>query len=253
MSGWIRRLVSRPVAASVLTPCILVTVCFGWRAQLRHGMIERQAAIDAITHLGGRFSLDSDFVDEPNYGPPHWLQSLVGGEYFSNIISVNLGMTPIDDAALKCLARQKHLQSIGIWRTQLTDESLSRLTNLPELETLDISQTQVTDEGLKQLLGMKSMRVLVVGGDRLTDASFEPLKQMSQLTLLCVVGNQFSLPARQSLERALPDATVVFVPLPQVAGGGQRQPAVAPAQPAQRERSPQPPPAPKSPTPRQFT
>ncbi|HET6883249.1 MAG TPA: hypothetical protein VFI31_23970 [Pirellulales bacterium] len=252
MSDWIRWSCRKPCMASVLTPCFLVAAYLGWRAQLARGVTEREALMNSIAHLGGRFSLDTDFPDEPDYGPPQWLKSLIGESYFSNIVSVNLGMTPFNDATLERLTRQKHLQSLGIWQTKLNDESLSSLSQLPELETLDISQTEVTDDGLKQLGQMKSMRVLVVGGDRITDAGLEPLKQMSQLTLLCVVGNQFSLPARQALEKALPEATVVFVPLPQVAGEARRPPVVTPAKPPSQPVPSEAPAAPKAPSPNQF-
>jgi hypothetical protein len=214
---------------------------------------EREALTRVITHLGGRFSLDTDFLDEPSYGPPQWLKSLVGEDYFANIVSINLGTAPIDESVVKRLSRLRHLQSLGIWQTSFGDQDLSRLLGLAELETLDISQTAVTDTGLEQLRGLKSMRVLVVGGDRLTDAGLESLKQMSHLTLLCVVGNQFSPSARQGLEQSLPDATVVFVPLPQVAGGAQRPGGESPPF---RQRPPAVTPAPvraKSPPPGQFT
>ncbi|MGH7139135.1 MAG: hypothetical protein ACREHD_25595 [Pirellulales bacterium] len=205
-----------------------------------------------ITQLGGRFSLDTDFLDKPSYGPPQWLQSLIGEDYFANIVSVNLGTAPIDDAVVRRLARLRHLQSLGIWRTGSGDQDLSRLLDLNELETLDISQTAVTDVGLERLRGMKSMRVLVVGGDLVSDAGLKALKQLSHLTLLCVVGNQFSPAARQELERSLPEATVVFVPLPQVASGSARPSTEAP--PGRHPPPPAPAPAPaKAPRPGQFT
>jgi hypothetical protein len=75
---------------------------------------------------------------------------------------------------------------------------------------------------------------------------------MSNLTLLCVVGNQFSAPARQALERALPEATVVFVPLPQMAGNASRSQPAMPANPPHRQPPPAVP-APKAPPRGQFT
>ncbi|HVA46307.1 MAG TPA: hypothetical protein VNH11_08035 [Pirellulales bacterium] len=54
---------------------------------------------------------------------------------------------------------------------------------------------------------------------------------MAKLELLCVVGDQFSGPAKDDLQQSLPDTTVVFVPLPKVAGGGNRGRIGHPAQP----------------------
>ena len=252
MRDWIRWSCRRPVLVATVTPCLAIGAYFGWRAQLARGVDERQAMMQAIARLGGRFSLDTDFIDAPNYGPPQWLRSLIGEEYFSNIVSVNLGTTSISDEMVRDLSRLKHLQSLGIWHTRFDDDSLTSLARLRELETLDISQTDVTDEGLKQLRQFSSVRVLVIGGEQLTDSGLEPLKQMSQLTLLCIVGNQFSPTARQSLERALPDATVVFVPLPRMAGDAPRRPPVVPPNQPQRQPSPGVP-APKAPANGQFT
>lgn len=242
----------RRVVIGVLMPCLALGLLFAWRGDLTRRAQEREALMRTITQLGGRFSLDTDFLDKPSYGPPQWLQSVIGEDYFANIVSINLGTAPIDDAVLRRLARLRHLQSLGIWRTKFGDENLSHLLGLNELETLDISQTAVTDAGIEQLREMKSMRVLVVGGDRLTDAGLNALKKLSHLTLLCVVGNQFSPAARQELERSLPDATVVFVPLPQVAGGSPR-PSAEPA-PGRQPPPSAPAPAPaKTLRPGQFT
>ncbi|HVX10345.1 MAG TPA: hypothetical protein VHC22_04155 [Pirellulales bacterium] len=251
MLGWIRSS-RRSLLAGVVLCGVAAVGYFGWRYHLARGIDEQETLMRNIARIGGRFSLDSEFPEAANYGPPEWVQSIVGQRYFTHIVSVNLGMRPIDDQMVRNLGRLKHLQSLGIWGTRIGDDSLAGLSRLRELETLDISQTEVTDEGLKQLPRLNSIRVLVVGGTRLTDAGLEPLKQMSRLTLLCIVGNQFSPTARQALESALPDATVVFVPLPSVAEGAPRGPQPFPANP--RHQPPAPPvPARKSPPPGQFT
>lgn len=253
MRDWIRWSCHRPLVVGALVPCLALGAFWGWRVQLARGVQEREGMMRAIAKAGGLFSLDSDFLDPPNYGPPKWVQSLIGDKYFSHIVSVNLGLTSINDETVTSLAKLRHLQSLGIWRTHLDDENLASLARLRELETLDISQTDVTDEGLKQLRQCRSIRTLVIGGDRLTDAGLEPLKEMAHLTLLCVVvnHNQFSPPARQALERALPDAMVVFVPLQQMAGNSPRSQPGMPNPP--HRQPPPPPPAPKVPPRGQFT
>lgn len=241
MVDWIRRRHRKRLLACLLAPSLAAVVYFGWRASLARRADEQEAIMRSIAQLGGRFSLDSDYLDPPAYGPPQWLQALVGRHYFSNVVSVNLGTTRLDDAYLGKLASLDHLQSLGIWQTHVNDAGLTAILRLAELETLDISQTDITDEGLRQLMQLGSMRVLVVGGDRLTDQGLEHLKQMSKLNLLCVVGNQFSLPAKQRLEQSLPDTTVVFVPVPQMAVGAARGPIVNPAEPTNRRQPPRPP------------
>jgi internalin A len=184
-----------------------------------------------IAHLGGRFSLDTEFVDPPTYGPPQWLKQLLGERLFANIVSINLGTTQIDDGSLEQLLTLNHLQSLGIWQTQIGDAGLAAVVRLAELDTLDISQTEVSDDGLRQLAERLRVRVLVVGGRRLTDRGLVHLKQMANLELLCVVGDQFSGPAKDDLQQSLPDTTVVFMPLPKVAGGGNRGRIGNPAKP----------------------
>jgi hypothetical protein len=225
MVDWIRWARRRPLLCGVVTPCLALGVFFAWRASLARHVDEQEAAMTAIAQQGGLFSLDTDFIDPPSYGPPQWLRSLIGERYFSNIVSVNLGATGATDANVRQLANLTHLQSLGIWQTHTGDAALATLTQLNELETLDMSQTDITDEGLKQIAQLTSIRTLVVGGDRLTDQGLAHLKRMSKLNMLCVVGNQFSTPAKKSLEQSLPETMVVFVPLRQFAGGAPRPPA----------------------------
>lgn len=250
MVDWIRLVKRRPIIAGVLTPCIAVGLFFAWRASLVRQVDERQALMRSIAQRGGLYSLDSDFLDPPNYGPPQWFRSLVGNDLFANIISVNLGATDISDKQFQELARLKHLQSLGIWRTHTTDAGLALLARLNELETLDISQTDITDDGLKQLAEFTSIQVLVVGGDRLTDQGLDHLKRLSKLNMLCVVGNQFSLPAQQALEQSLPETMVVFVPVRQVAEGSPPGPGTNLNDPSAKPQAPpvQPPPPRKSPS-----
>jgi hypothetical protein len=257
MVDWIRRTARRPLFAWILTPCIAAGAFFGWRATLVRHVNEQVALMQSILQQGGRFSLDTEFVDPPNYGPPQWLRSLIGERYFSNIVSINLGATEISDDAVRQFTTLKHLQSLAVWRTHTTDTGLALVVRLKELEILDISQTDVTDEGLKQLAQLANIQSLVVGGDRLTDQGLENLKRMSKLNMLCVVGNQFSSTAKSSLEQSLPETMVVFVPLPQVAGSSPRAPAAHPNEPAGRPQPAlpvQPPPGRKLPPARgQFT
>ncbi|HEV3339298.1 MAG TPA: hypothetical protein VG125_03045 [Pirellulales bacterium] len=257
MVDWIGGNGRRPVMAGVLTPCVAAVAFLGWRATLVRHVDEQRAVMQSISQQGGLFALDTDFLDPPAYGPPQWLRDLMGERFFSNIVSINLGATGITDENVKRLAKLPHLQSLGIWRTRTSDAALGMVAHLKELETLDISQTEVTDDGLKQLTRLPNIRVLVVGGDRITDQGLEHLERMSGLTMLCVVGDHFSTPAKKGLEQSLPDTTVIFVPLPQVAGGAPRAPAANPHEPAPKPQPSGPnqaPPGKKLPVPRgQFT
>lgn len=257
MADWIRWVRRKPLLCGVITPCLALGVFIAWRASLARHVEQQEAMMTAIAEQGGLFSLDTDFLDPPTYGPPQWLRSLIGERYFSNIVSVNLGATRATDANVQQLANLTHLQSLGIWQTRTGDAALVMLTQLNELETLDVSQTDITDVGLKQIAQLGSIRTLVVGGDRLTDQGLAHLKQMSNLNMLCVVGNQFSTPAKKSLEQSLPETMVVFVPLRQFAGGAARPPVENSNGPAAKPQpaSPIPPPPGRKPAPvrGQFT
>ncbi|HWB14308.1 MAG TPA: hypothetical protein VG826_34090 [Pirellulales bacterium] len=230
----------RSLLVGFVTPCVAVVAFLGWRATLVRHVDEQQALMQSIAEQGGRFALDTDFRDAPPYGPPEWVKSVLGERYFSHIVSINLGATGITDESVKKLAKLKHLQSLGVWRTRTGDAALAAVGRLKELETLDISQTDVTDAGLSHLTGLDNIRVLVVGGERISDQGLAHLKRMSKLTMLCVVGNHFSGPAKKDLEQALPETMVVFVPIPQVAGGAPRSPDPAPNA-AEPSVKPQPP------------
>lgn len=212
---------------------------FVWHHQLRRHAAEQEALMRSIAHLGGRFSFDADYLDPPNYGPPRWLKQLVGEKLFAHVVSINLGATAVDDHLLHRLGMLRHLQSLGIWQTHISDAGLSALARLAELETLDLSETDISDDGLRRLSGLPRIRTLVVGGSRLTDEGLTHLKSFLKLEMLCVVGDQFSGSAKTELQRALPDTTVVFVPLPKVAGGTNRDPTQArPPMPAKTPESP---------------
>lgn len=212
---------------------------FVWHHQLRRHADEQEALMRSIAHLGGRFSLDADFLDPPEYGPPRWLKQLVGERLFAHVVSVNLGTTAVDDLLLERLGMLRHLQSLGVWQTHISDAGVTALARLAELETLDLSETDITDDGLRRLAWLPRMRTLVIGSSRLTDEGLTHLKKFSKLEMLCVVGDQFSGSAKTNLQRALPETTVVFVPLPKVAGEANRDPTQArPPMPAKAPESP---------------
>jgi hypothetical protein len=241
MVDWIRWAGQKPrLLVGILTLFIATAAFFGWRASLVRRVDKQEAILRSIAQRGGLFSLDTDFIDAPNYGPPQWLRSLVGERYFSNIISINLGATDLTDDNLQQFATLKHLQSLGVWCTHTSDAGLQTVARLKELETLDISQTDITDAGLRQVSQFSNIRVLVVGGERITDQGLEHLKRMSKLNMLCVVGNHFSSDAKKGLEQSLPETMVMFVPLPQVAGGAPRAPGANPNEPAAKPQPPVP-------------
>ncbi len=80
-----------------------------------------------------------------------WVRSLLGDEFFANVVEVDLASIQVTDAELNHLKGLTQLRHLWLNSTQVTDIGLENLKGLTQLQTLFLQGTQVTDEGVKKL------------------------------------------------------------------------------------------------------
>jgi Leucine-rich repeat (LRR) protein len=111
--------------------------------------------------------------------PPgqRWLRTLLGSDFFEEVISVwYIGpeATDVDLARLKGLTQ---LQDLILAATKITDAGLGNLKGLTQLQELNLNGTEITDAGLENLRGLTQLQVLTLKRTRVTDAGVEKLRQ----------------------------------------------------------------------------
>jgi hypothetical protein len=86
------------------------------------------------------------------------------------IAQLDLGRTPITDAALATAAKYPNLVRLDLRQTKITDAGLESLTALKHLHSVNLFGTQITDAGLATLASMKSLKSITAFQSKATDA-----------------------------------------------------------------------------------
>ncbi len=119
----------------------------------------------------------------------HWLQVSVPPSYSNDSLMndlgqvsgqltwLDLGGTPVTDAALASLDQFKNLTRLHLENTQVTDAGLLHLKDLPYLEYLNLYGTAVSDEGIQQLSSLKNLKKLYLWQTQVTPAGAAQLKE----------------------------------------------------------------------------
>lgn len=156
-------------------------------AWLSHLANEQKLAVDWITLNGGRvryayqYAPNGSFDSAADLPGPRWLRELLGVDFFSAVVHVDLSRTGASD--VEVLAALESLISLDISNTFVT--SLEPLSELKQLEYLNISGTQVaTLSPLWELKRLKKVLVgspALVGGFRGRPGYTAPESQISRL------------------------------------------------------------------------
>ena len=99
----------------------------------------------------------------------------------SDLSSLNLSGTAIDDSGLNVLKRLSRLTSLNLSATHVTNRGLENLRSLRELDSLNLSNTHVGNGGLKDLSVLSSMGYLNLDSTKVTDAGVLALTGMTRL------------------------------------------------------------------------
>jgi hypothetical protein len=135
---------------------LLLLVPCGWFV-VKMGEARRQkTAVEEIENMGGGVWYDYQFDasgHEIQYAEPPgdpWLRRVLGDDFFTNVIELDLTRTQIADEGLTHLEWLPRLQSLGLGE-RVTDAGLQHLERLPQLRTLKLARTQITDAGIQRL------------------------------------------------------------------------------------------------------
>src|SRR5262249_18133567 len=103
---------------------------------------DEQKAMDALTKLGSKITLDENAPGKP-------------------VVGVDLRGSAANDADLAGLKALPKLRGLNLGATGVTDAGLKELAALKALQTLDLTGCpKVTDAGLKQLAAVKGLKEL---------------------------------------------------------------------------------------------
>jgi hypothetical protein len=168
---------------------VMFLACIGmsWVSVKMQRARRQREAVDAIEKVGGAVFYDYEFdsagVPTPGVEPssPKWLRSVLGDDFFANVVSVVLDSTEVTDAGLEHLWGLTQLHTLSLHSTHVTDAGLKHLKGLPQLRQLWLNNTQVTDVGLEYLTGLTQLQQLVLSDTQMTDAGLEHLTGLTQL------------------------------------------------------------------------
>jgi hypothetical protein len=111
-------------------------------------------------------------------------------------------------AALSGLS--SNLVSLHLARTAIDDAALTALAGMRQLVRLDLSRTRVTSAGLKSVVGLPELRWLNLFGSDVGDDAVELLAQLPREAQVFLWGSQVSSAGVQQLRRTRPDLVVQF-------------------------------------------
>jgi Leucine-rich repeat (LRR) protein len=124
------------------------------------------------------------------------------------VITVNLGVSQVNDAGLEPLKAFPKLQRLTLNNTKITDAGLEHLKPLTGLQKLYIVDVPITDAGLERLKGLSNLRVLSLVGTNITDAGLAHIKGMTNLQEVFLASTKVTDAGIKSLKEALPKVKV---------------------------------------------
>lgn len=166
----------------LLPAIVLQTALMGFATTTTFAQADKAA--EEITKRGGRLDRDEK-GDKP-------------------IVTVNYGVSGIDDSGLDSLTGLKSLKKLTLNNTKITDGGLAKIKSLSTIEKLYLVDTKITDAAIDHLKELKNLQVLSLAGTGVTDASLEKLKAMPKLNQLFVYGTKVSDEGVKKLKAAMP-------------------------------------------------
>jgi hypothetical protein len=135
---------------------LLLLIPCGWFVVKMEAARKQKTAVEEIENMGGEVWYDYQFDAsgreiewaEPPGDP--WLRKVLGDDFFTNVIKLDLTRTEIADAGLTHLEWLPGLQSLSLGEC-VTDAGVQHLERLPQLRTLNLVRTQVTDAGIQRV------------------------------------------------------------------------------------------------------
>jgi hypothetical protein len=189
---------------------LLITVALILMGRLANQAIRQQQAVAWVIKNGGSvdyaYEYDSlDFWVLASAPPrPHWLRKIVGLDYFSKVVQVDLAKTDVSD--VKMLSRLHELKWLYVYDTPIND--ISPLQDLTKLETLYLHNTSV--ENIQSIENLTNLTKLDLYNLHVSD--IRPLVGLTNLKELYLYDTNFEPQDVKKLKRLLPNCTIGFRP-----------------------------------------
>jgi Leucine Rich repeat len=185
------------------------TVSAGWLGKRIEQKRNERVAVEAIVRLGGRVAYDYERDSAKPHGP-EWLRGLLGEDFFTRIVGVDLcGCATLTDAGLVNVNGMTQLQTLNLFFTTIGDAGVENVRGLSLLQSLDLSETQVTDAGLERLEGLTRLAELRLGKTNITDDGLVHLKGLGQLRTLYLWDTMVTDAGVKDLQKSLPTCKIV--------------------------------------------
>jgi hypothetical protein len=183
----------------------------GWLGIKIREARQQQAAVAAIEKAGGFVEYDYLFGSQPDGGRsprlsgPAWLHSVLGDDFFRNVVSVDHRGRSFGDADMAQLRGLTQLRRFGLCGARITDAGLEYLTELTKLQELHLAYCEgLTDAGLERLKGLRKLQFLNLVETEIDDAGLERLSGLTQLKKLYLANTRVTDAGVAKLQKALP-------------------------------------------------
>ena len=171
---------------SLMVLMILVGIGMTWLVAIKHRAERQKAAVETIVKGGGSVDYDYQFrtlpsgvvryIDDATPPGPTWLRSLLGDDFFTNVVSARI----VNRTGLDQLAQLPQIQRLELDGATITDLNLDQLKEL-KLEALCLQDTGITDSGLDTITGLKRLKLLELRKNKITDDGLGRLAGLTQL------------------------------------------------------------------------
>jgi len=123
---------------------------------------------------------------------------------------LQLGLNPIDQSNLSCLAEFKSLQRLAVSATRIGEEGVKYISRCSKLENLDLSENlKVNDNCMHYLLSLRNLKKLDLRGTAVTARGVKMLAPL-RLRSVNLSAKLFSMPEIADLRKTMPTTQIVF-------------------------------------------
>ncbi len=173
---------------SLLALTVAVAVPLSWLSLEIKETTEQKAEAEEVVRLGGKAGYAGQVNENngialktPRLIGPESLRHLLGDDFFTGVVFVDLNFTRPSIADLGRLRRLKQLKVLTLNFTDVTDEGLEQLKGLRQLDLLYLGQTRITDAGLKHLASFPQLKRLEISYVDIMDTGMKLLGSLTQL------------------------------------------------------------------------
>ncbi|HJT35201.1 MAG TPA: hypothetical protein VJ783_24465 [Pirellulales bacterium] len=183
-----RPVLRRMLQFSLRTFLVLLTAGCIWLGLKTEKVRRQRYLVRMVNNLGGELAYDYQYqwgpvqLGTPPTPPgPKLLRSVLGDDYFADLVSVQVKNVAEQDIAR--IAKQKSLRHLSV-SSGVGDESLESISRLRHLERLELYGGRFTGAGFDRLSALPKLRALVIGNMGLSEESARSIGRLVHLEQL---------------------------------------------------------------------